>query len=738
MTSLITTELVILDADQGTESSAVIRALAATIAEQDRANSADGLAAAAIAREEKTPTGVPGGIAIPHARTEAVTEPSLAMARLNPPVDFGAKDGPADLVFMIAATEGAGKDHLKLLSKLARSLVKKDFVASLRAAATEQEIVDLVETALGLRETPEEATPTEAAPTGGAPTTTEPTPTSAAPTESPASSTDNPRRVVAVTACPTGIAHTYMAADALAQAGSEMGIDVVTETQGSSGTTPIDQAVIDAADAVVFAVDVDVRDKARFAGKPYVQVPVKAGIDDPQGLITKALAEADAPNGRRITAAHAADDSSDAQSGSRESVGAQLKRVLLTGVSYMIPFVAAGGLLMALGFLLGGFDIPDYAEDIVLGNSLWNLPTEYGDLALGPVGAYLGAVAFQIGNLSMSFLVAALAGYIAFGIADRPGIAPGFTVGAVAVLMGAGFIGGIIGGLLAGYIAHWIGSFAAPRWLRGLMPVVIIPLVASLVSSGLMFMVLGGPISALTKGLDSWLSSMTGTAAVILGLILGTMMAVDLGGPVNKVAYSFAVAGLAAGSAENSVPWEIMATVMAAGMVPPLAMALATAVRPRIFSQAEKENGKAAWLLGAAFISEGAIPFAASDPLRVIPASVVGAGVTGGMTMAFSVTSQAPHGGVFVFFAIDSFLLFLLSVVVGTIISALLVLALKIFVRKGGAAGLAEATAPSAAAATAAATNDSTTGTDSTTGSGSADEANPTEPVSSNADSTRV
>ena len=382
MTSLITTELVILDADQGTESSAVIRALAATIAEQDRANSADGLAAAAIAREEKTPTGVPGGIAIPHARTEAVTEPSLAMARLNPPVDFGAKDGPADLVFMIAAPEGAGKDHLKLLSKLARSLVKKDFVASLRAAATEQEIVDLVETALGLRETPEEPATTEAARTDtatattAAPTTSTPTAdTATAPADTSATSTDHPRRVVAVTACPTGIAHTYMAADALAQAGSEMGIDVVTETQGSSGTTPIDQAVIDAADAVVFAVDVDVRDKARFAGKPYVQVPVKAGIDDPQGLITKALAEADAPNGRRITAAHAADDSSDAQSGSRESVGAHLKRVLLTGVSYMIPFVAAGGLLMALGFLLGGFDIPDYAEDIVLGNSLWNLPT---------------------------------------------------------------------------------------------------------------------------------------------------------------------------------------------------------------------------------------------------------------------------------------------------------------------------------------------------------------------------
>lgn len=716
MTSLITTELVVLDADQGTESSAVIRALAIAVADQGRASSAEGLAAAAIAREEKTPTGVPGGIAIPHARTEAVTTPSLAMARLDPPVDFGAKDGPADLVFMIAAPDGAGKDHLALLSKLARSLVKKDFVDSLRAATTEQEVVDLVETALGLRETPEQSTTTEAAST-----------------ESASSSTDHPRRVVAVTACPTGIAHTYMAADALVQAGSDMGIDVVTETQGSSGTTPIDQSVIDAADAVVFAVDVDVRDKARFAGKPYVQVPVKAGIDDPQGLIRKALAEADAPNGARLAAAHAAEaDASATQSGSRESIGAHLKRVLLTGVSYMIPFVAAGGLLMALGFLLGGFDIPDYAEDIVLGNSLWNLPTEYGDLALGPVGAYLGAVAFQIGNLSMSFLVAALAGYIAYGIADRPGIAPGFTVGAVAVLMGAGFIGGIIGGLLAGYIAHWIGSFAAPRWLRGLMPVVIIPLVASLVSSGLMFMVLGGPISALTKGLDSWLSSMTGSAAVVLGLILGAMMAVDLGGPVNKVAYSFAVAGLAAGSVDNPVPWEIMATVMAAGMVPPLAMALATAVRPRIFSQAEKENGKAAWLLGAAFISEGAIPFAASDPLRVIPASVVGAGVTGGMTMAFSVTSQAPHGGVFVFFAIDSFLLFVLSVVVGTIISAVLVLALKILVRKGGAAGPAEAADRSAPATTAAAS------TGSTAGSGSAGEAQRAEPVSSNADATRV
>src|SRR5699024_1332432 len=437
---------------------------------------------------------------------------------LSPPVDFGAKDGPADLVFMIAAPEGAGKEHLALLSKLARSLVKKDFVASLRTAESAQEVVDLVETALGLREA--ESAPAESAPAESAPaepasaesasaepapaesaasaaeaTPGEPSETAAttaggsdsATTDSDSATTDSdsaegPRRVVAVTACPTGIAHTYMAADALVAAGAGLGVEVAAATPGSSGTPPIAASVIEAADAVVFAVDVDVRDKARFVGKPYVQVPVKAGIDDPQGLIRKSLAEAADPNGRRVTAGHSdEEETSGTGSGARESAGAHLKRVLLTGVSYMIPFVAGGGLLMALGFLLGGFDISDYSEDIVLGNSLWNLPTEYGDLALGPVGAYLGAVAFQIGNLSMGFLVASLAGYIAFGIADRPGIAPGFTVGAVAVLMGAGFIGGIIGGLLAGYVALWIGSLNAPRWLRGLMPVVIIPLVASLV-----------------------------------------------------------------------------------------------------------------------------------------------------------------------------------------------------------------------------------------------------------------
>ncbi|MCU1515574.1 MAG: system D-fructose-specific component (F1P-forming), Frc family, partial [Pseudarthrobacter sp.] len=360
-----------------------------------------------------------------------------------------------------------------------------------------------------------------------------------------------------------------------------------------------------------------------------------------------------------------------------EHIGQKLKKALLTGVSYMIPFVAGGGLLMALGFLLGGYQITDFANAIVVNNNILTLPTEYPDNAWGPLGAYLGAVLFKIGNLSIGFLVPALAGYIAYAIADRPGIAPGFVAGAVAGFMGAGFLGGIVGGLLAGYIAHVIGTWSVPRWLRGLMPVVIIPLLASIVASGAMFLFLGGPIKDLTNALNGWLSGMSGASAIALGVILGLMMCFDLGGPVNKVAYAFAVAGLGAATVDNQAPWQIMAAVMAAGMVPPLAMALATVLDKKLFTLNERENGKAAWLLGASFISEGAIPFAATDPLRVIPASMVGGAVTGAISMAAGVGSKAPHGGIFVFFAIDNFLMFVVAIVVGTIITALSVIALK-------------------------------------------------------------
>ncbi|GAA3325738.1 PTS fructose transporter subunit IIABC [Paeniglutamicibacter sulfureus] len=680
MIELINRGLVSLDANLGASTTEVIEHLAAMVAAAGRTTDADALAADGKAREAKTATGVPGGIAIPHCRSTAVLEPTLAMARLAPAVDFGAKDGPADLVFFIAAPEGADQAHLKLLSKLARALVKKSFTAALRAATTEDKIVELVSAVLS-----DDPAVAAAAVASSAP---------AAPAAAPAAEAAAPERkprIVAVTACPTGIAHTYMAADSLAQTAEELGVEFAVETQGSSGSTPLSKAVIDAADAVIFAVDVDVRDRSRFAGKPLIQVPVKRGIDEPAKLINDAIAASRDPKARRVPAGTGAEETS--ESTSKESFGRGLKRALLTGVSYMIPFVAGGGLLMALGFLLGGYAITEVADTYLAENTLFNLP----DAGLA---AYLGAAAFKIGNLSMSFLVPALAGYIAYAYADRPGIAPGFTAGAVAVFMDAGFLGGIVGGLLAGLAARWITSWKVPRWLRGLMPVVIVPLLGSIIASGLMFLLLGGPIAKLTEGLNGWLSGMTGTAAVALGLILGLMMAVDLGGPVNKVAYSFAVAGLGAASiAENPAPLMIMAAVMAAGMVPPLAMALATVISPKLFTGAERENGKAAWLLGASFISEGAIPFAASDPLRVIPASMVGGGITGAMIMGFHVLSQAPHGGIFVFFAMNNtWPMFLVSTIVGTLVSAILVIVLKKFVRKATPQAVAvEEAAPVAA-----------------------------------------
>jgi PTS system fructose-specific IIC component len=669
MTTLINTALVALDANLGTDTPSVIRKLAELVAGTVRSTDVESLYADALAREQKTATGVPGGIAIPHCRSSAVREATLAMARLSPAVDFGAKDGPADIVFFIAAPAGADNEHLKLLSKLARSLIKKDFTAALRAAATPEEIVALVDGALADAPKPgtTAAVPAAAAPAAAAKAT----------------------RLVAVTACPTGIAHTYMAADSLVEAAKEAGIDLQVETQGSGAVTPLDPAVIAAADAVIFAVDVDVRGKERFAGKPVINAPVKRGIDEPAKMIQEALAAATDPHAHRVPhfgAEEAAEHNAEAAG---EHLGTKVKKVLLTGVSYMIPFVAGGGLLIALGFLLGGYGLGlnGQADHILADNTLLNLP-DGGNLLL-----YLGAVAFKIGGLSMGFLVPALAGYIAFGIADRPGIAPGFTAGAVAVFMGAGFLGGLVGGLLAGLAAYWIGTWQVPRWLRGLMPVVIIPLLGSIIASGAMLLFLGGPIAALSNGLNHWLTGMSGASAVVLGIVLGLMMCFDLGGPVNKVAYAFAVAGLGTGSALNHAPWEIMATVMAAGMVPPLAMALATVLDKKRFSLAERENGKAAWLLGASFISEGAIPFAAADPLRVIPSTMLGGAVTGAITMAFHVTSQAPHGGIFVFFAIGNIGMFITAILAGTVAAALAVVALKRWaVRAPAAAAEAPAT----------------------------------------------
>lgn len=659
MSDLITADLVLLDENLGETRFDVIAKLAQAVVNAGRATDFEQLYAAAEARESKTDTGIPGGIAIPHCRSAAVTEPTLAMARPNPAVSFGAKDGPADLIFFIAAPDGADQAHLKLLSTLARSLMKKSFTASLREASSAEEIVELVNGALGVGEKKAEAKPAETAPAAAPAASAQETPAASAPV----------KKIVAVTACPTGIAHTYMAADALKYAAEELGYDLKVETQGSSGNEKLTQADIDAADAVIFAVSVNVRERNRFAGKPFVESPVKRGIDEPKEMIAEALAEAENPNGARVAAA--ASSGEDSAGATEGAWGSRIYKAVMTGISYMIPFVAAGGILVALGFVFEAITVPNLGEvntkAILDSATLFNLGNVHWTL-------YLGAVLQTIGGFGLSLMVPALAAYIAYGLAQRPGIAPGFIAGSVALAVNAGFLGGIVGGILAGLIAYALGTLKLPRWLGSMMPVVITPLVTSLVAGLAMYLLLGAPLAWVMTTLQDWLTSMSGGSALVLGLILGAMMASDLGGPINKAAYLFATAGLSSGATVNQ---EIMAAVIISGMVPPLAMALATTLRPKLFNENERENGKAAWLLGASFISEGAIPFASADPARVIPSTIVGGAIAGAISMGAHVASPAPHGGIWIIGLAQNPLMFLAAVVAGTVVSALLYVVLK-------------------------------------------------------------
>jgi PTS system fructose-specific IIC component len=676
MTALITTDLVRLGADWGSDKHDVIRALADVVDGAGRATSKDQLVEDAFARESTSATGLPGGIAIPHCRTSGVEVPTLAFARLEPAVDFGAKDGPADLAFLIAAPAGGDADHLTILTKLARALVKPAFTDALRAAETDEDVVDLVTHELGEPAPAAKAAAPAAAAAAAAPTAAASAAAPAAPATSGTSTS-----LVAVTACPTGIAHTYMAAEALEAAAERAGVALQVETQGSAGSTPLAPSTIAAAGAVIFAVDVGVRDRSRFAGKPMVSSGVKRPIDDADAMIAEALRyAADPASAPRVegTASEAG-----ATDGGKESFGATARRVLMTGVSYMIPFVAAGGLLIALGFLFGGYEIVNDGQSIAVDNTFFNLPdvNELGlDHALGGSAffAYLGALLFTLGAAAFGFLVPALAGYIAYAIADRPGIAPGFVMGAIAGTLNSGFLGGIVGGVLAGIVALWITRWKVPTWMRGLMPVLVIPLLATLISGFVMVVILGKPLGRLMVALSDGLNSLQGGSAIILGVILGLMMAFDMGGPLNKTAYAFATTGLGAAATATDAPeLKVMAAVMLAGMVPPLALALATVVRPKLFTVPERENGKAAWAMGASFITEGAIPFAAADPLRVIPSIMAGSAVTGALSMGLDVGLRAPHGGIFVLFAVDGILGFVIALVAGVLVSAALVVTLK-------------------------------------------------------------
>ncbi|MER7549379.1 fructose-specific PTS transporter subunit EIIC [Streptomyces anulatus] len=664
MSELITAELVDLDLSAATKDAAA-RSLAERMVAAHRVTDLDGFLADVAAREAQMPTGLDGGIGIPHCRSEHVNAPTLAFGRSGAGIDFGAADGPADLIFLIAAPAGADDDHLTILSGLARRLMDPEFTAALRAGTDPRAVAALIR-----GEQPPEEPEQARVETGNQEQEQERAGTGAEAAGATGAAGSVPFRIVAVTSCPTGIAHTYMAAESLAAAGRAEGVEVTVETQGSAGFKKLDPAVVAAADAVIWAHDVEVREKARFRGKPLVDVGVKAGINRPAELIAEARRKAErgeiaAAAGSDKASGSGDDDGDRSRDGNGSGAehahfGVRLRTYLMSGVSYMVPFVAAGGLLIALSFAIGGYETASAKS--VADHFVWGEADSWA------------ALLNQIGSAAFGFLVPVLAGYIAYGMADRPALVPGFVGGAIALTVNAGFLGGLVAGLLAGAVVMAVQRVPVHATLRGIMPVLVIPLVASAAVGFLMFIVVGKPIASLQNALTDWLNGLSGSNAVILGVVLGLMMCFDMGGPLNKVAYAFAVGGLA-----DPTPGglKVMAAVMAAGMVPPLAMALATTVRRGLFTKTERENGRAAWVLGASFITEGAIPFAAADPLRVIPSVMAGGAVTGALSMAFGATLRAPHGGVFVVPLIGEPFLYLLAIAAGTLVATALVVLLK-------------------------------------------------------------
>ena len=470
-------------------------------------------------------------------------------------------------------------------------------------------------------------------------------------------------KFVGVTACPTGIAHSAMAAEALETTAKEKGHDIGIEIHGASGAEFVDRQVIRDADAIIIAADATVAERNRFEGKPIVEVRLREAIDKPSEVIERAERAAEQGASEASAGAVAEKEGAEAESGDGEEGvptdmggsgwGAEVRRWLMTGVSYMIPFVVAGGILIALAFALGG------AVEVTEVNVYENFS--------------IPAMLFTIGATAFGMLVPILAGFIAYAMADRPGIAPGVVGGLIANEIEAGFLGGIAAGLLAGAVLMLLKKIKLPGGFGRILPILVYPLVGCLVVGAVMIVVIGQPIANVTAGLEGWLGSLEGANAILLGIILGSMMAFDMGGPVNKTAYAFAIAGLAGGA------YAPMAAVMAAGMTPPLALALATAIRGKLFTPAEQRAGQANWVMGASFITEGAIPFAAADPLRVIPSMMVGSAITASLSLAFGATLRAPHGGLFVIGLIGNWPLYLLAIAIGTVVSAALVIGVKEF-----------------------------------------------------------
>ncbi len=583
---------------------------------------------AIFAREEKGTTAVEDGLAIPHAKSDAVKKPALVAMTLTKGVDYKAEDGlPCDLFFMIAAPND-GDTHLIILSRLAMLLMDDNFTANLRNAKTSEEFLALIDSA-EKEKFQEEAD------------------------EIKVEKKEDKKLVLCVTACPTGIAHTYMAAENLAKAGEKLGMTVKVETNGSSGIqNPLSQEEIASADGIVVAADTGV-ETARFAGKRVVFVGVKDGIHKSEELLKKAIS--------KETPVMKGDAVSKTQPQSKETIGHQLYKHLMSGVSHMLPFVIGGGILIALAFLF---------DDATINPSTFGSNT--------PFAAFLNTV----GGVAFSFMLPVLSAYIAYSIADRPGIAVGFVGGYLANLGNsfADISGGVSGGFLAALFAGFAGGYIVlgikkitsylPKSLDGIKPVLLFP-VLGILGIGVVMFSLNPIFAGLNTGLVNFLDTMGSTSKILLGVVLGGMMSIDMGGPFNKAAYVTGTASLATGN------YDIMAAVMVGGMVPPLAIALATTFFKGKFTEEERKAGVVNYVMGLSFITEGAIPFAAKDPLAVLPACIIGSGVAGGLSMFFGCTLRAPHGGIFVFPLVQNTLGYIIALAVGSLVAMLLYALLK-------------------------------------------------------------
>lgn len=579
-----------------------------------------------FAREEEGTTGIGMGIAIPHCKSDAVTKAGLAAMVVKDGVDFESLDGtPAKIIFLIAAPNTEDNVHLQVLSKLSVMLMDEQFTNSLINAGSVDEFLNIIDSAEKAKDEKEAAKEAK----------------------EPVEVKKDDVFIVAVTACPTGIAHTYMAAEAIEKKAKELGYQVKVETRGSGGAKNVlTDDEIAKATGVIVACDTNVPTD-RFDGKKVIECQVSDGINKTEELV-KRIAAGDAP----VFKASGKKEASHSSIGGKESIGHQIYKHLMNGVSHMLPFVVGGGILIAIAFLIDGFSV-----------DLNSLPADqranFGTITQG------AALFKGIGGTAFGFMLPILAGFIAMSIADRPGLAVGFVGGSIAANGTSGFLGALVAGFVAGYIVNLLKKIFSklPESLDGVKPVLLYPLLGIFLIGVIMQFVVEPPIGALNTAINNGLNGLNGASAVVLGVLLGGMMAIDMGGPVNKAAYVFGTASIAAGN------YNIMAAVMIGGMVPPLAIALATIFFKNKFTAEERKAGPTNFIMGLSFITEGAIPFAASDPLHVLPACAVGSAVAGGLSMAFGCTLMAPHGGIFVVPTIGNPLMYLVALVIGSFIA---------------------------------------------------------------------